>query len=65
RNIMHVKYILTIISGIILLVAIIYSQDAKKMKYNKLTPEEFALIRCHTYYSYYVIQGFAFVGCYP
>ncbi|MEJ2545838.1 MAG: bifunctional methionine sulfoxide reductase B/A protein [Calditrichaceae bacterium] len=37
---MHVKYILTIISGIILLVAIIYSQDAKKMKYNKLTPEE-------------------------
>ena len=36
---MHVKYILTIISGIILLVAIIYSQEAK-MKYNKLTPEE-------------------------
>jgi len=37
---MHSKYILSIISGIILLVAIIYAQEVKKMKYNKLTPEE-------------------------
>jgi peptide methionine sulfoxide reductase msrA/msrB len=37
---MQTKYILSIILGIFLLAIIIYSQDAKKMKYNKLTPEE-------------------------
>lgn len=37
---MRAKYILSVIISILALTVIIYSQEVKKMKYNKLTPEE-------------------------
>lgn len=41
---MRVKYILSIILGVFILAVLIYSQDSKKMKYNKLSPEEERII---------------------